>query len=272
MTDIDATSDASYYIDRWRLTPEGEVIATGTSRLMPVRWQGVAAMLKVALDAEEEIGNALMAWWDGQGVPLVLAREGKAILLERAQDENSLSDLVRNGRDDDATSIICDVVGRLHSRKDQPLPRLIPLSEWFGELAPAADTHGGILSLAAATAGDLFSDAREIAVLHGDIHHENILPFGDRGWLAIDPKGLIGERGFDYANLFCNPDSEIATDQERFGQRLEIVTEAARLERTRLLQWILAWGGLSAAWKIGDHIDPETPLRVAEMATAELSR
>jgi hypothetical protein len=42
--------------------------------------------------------------------------------------------------------------------------------------------------------------------LHGDIHHDNILDFGRRGWLAIDPKRLFGERGFDYANLFCNPD------------------------------------------------------------------
>ena len=46
----------------------------------------------------------------------------------------------------------------------------------------------------------------------------------------------------------------------------------ASLDRKRLLQWILAWGGLSAAWKINDHIAPETPVGVAEMAAAELSR
>jgi streptomycin 6-kinase len=270
----DAASDATFrsYIDRWRLTPEGDAITTRTSRLLPVRWQGVAAMLKVALDAEEELGNELMAWWEGQGVPLVLARDGKAILLERAQDGRSLADLMRHGSDDQATRLICAVVGKLHSPKDQPLPRLIPLSEWFGELGPAANTHGGIFSLAAATADDLLSAPREISVLHGDIHHDNILQFGHRGWLAIDPKGLIGERGFDYANLFCNPDPETAADQERFRRRVEIVIEAAHLDRTRLLRWILAWGGLSAAWKINDHLDPETPLRVADLTAAELRR
>jgi streptomycin 6-kinase len=223
------------------------------------------------VDAEEGLGNELMAWWSGQGVPLVLAREGKAILLERAEGESSLTDLVRQGRDDEASRIICAVAEKLHSAKDQPLPRLISLSEWFGELGPAAEAHGGIFSLAAATAHDLLSAPHEISLLHGDIHHGNILDFRDRGWLAIDPKGLIGERSFDYANLFCNPDFESATDPQRFGRRLEIVTEAACLDRSRLVRWILAWGGLSAAWNINDHLDPETPLRVAELAAAEMS-
>jgi streptomycin 6-kinase len=72
--------------------------------------------------------------------------------------------------------------------------------------------------------------------------------------------------------LFCNPDYETATDSGRFGRRLELVTEAARLDRNRLLLWILVWGGLSAAWKINDHTAPDTTLRVVELAAAELSR
>lgn len=107
-------------------------------------------------------------------------------------------------------------------------------------------------------------------MLHGDIHHDNILDFGPRGWLAIDPKRLIGERGFDYANLFCNPDHATATG--RFARRVAVVTEAAGLERKRLLQWILAWAGLSAAWCLSDGGPPETALAVAALAAAELAR
>jgi len=128
MTNIGAASDANYYIDRWLLTPEGNAIVTRTSHLLTVRWQGVAAVLKIAVDAEEELGNELMAWWNGQGVPLVLAQEGKAILLERAQEVGSLAGLVRRGRDDDATRIICAVVGKLHLPKSRPIPNLNPLS------------------------------------------------------------------------------------------------------------------------------------------------
>jgi streptomycin 6-kinase len=46
---------------------------------------------------------------------------------------------------------------------------------------------------------------REEGVLHGDLHHDNVLDFGRRGWLAIDPHGLFGERGFDYANNSPTP-------------------------------------------------------------------
>ena len=51
-----------------------------------------------------------------------------------------------------------------------------------------------ILVLRAETAQALLADPRERSVLHGDLHHDNALDFGARGWRAIDPKGLIGER------------------------------------------------------------------------------
>jgi streptomycin 6-kinase len=104
-----------------------------------------------------------------------------------------------------------------------------------------------------------------------------VLDFGVRGWLAIDPKRLVGERGFDFANIFTNPDladptRPVATEPGRFARRLEVVAAAARLERGRLLRWILAWTGLSAAWFFSDGDSAATDLRVAELAAAELDR
>lgn len=260
------------YLDRWGLIPDGGPLVTRSSRLLPVRRQGVPAMLKVAVEAEEKFGGVLMTWWDGEGAARVLAQAGDALLLERARGRSSLAAFARNGRDDDATRIICAVVAQLHAPRPNPLPDLIPLPQWFHELEPAAAAHGGVLSLCAATARALLAAPREVGVLHGDIHHDNILDFGDRGWLAIDPKRLLGERGFDYANLFCNPDHATATAPDRFARRLEVVTTTAGMERERLLQWILAWAGLSAAWFIGDGTSPTTVLKVAELAAAELNR
>ena len=84
---------------------------------------------------------------------------------------------------------------------------MIPLSRWFGALWPMAERHGSLLAEAAATAKDLLADQRDVVVLHGDIHHGNVLDFGPRGWLAIDPKGLIGERTFDFVNILRNPET-----------------------------------------------------------------
>jgi streptomycin 6-kinase len=224
------------HLTRWALTPDGDPIVTRNSRLLPVRQHGVPAMLKIAVDAEEKIGNRLMVWWNGEGSARVLAHSEDAILLERAESRTSLAKLAQSGHDDEATRIICAMVVRLHANRGRSLPNLVPLELWFEALAPAAATHGGILSVAATIARELLTEPREIGVLHGDIHHRNILWFGDRGWLAVDPKGLIGERGFDYANLFCNPDSRTAIASRRFARRVEVVTEAARLERTRLVK------------------------------------
>ena len=115
-------------------------------------------------------------------------------------------------------------------------------------------------------------------MLHGDLHHGNVLDFGERGWLAIDPKHVVGDRGFDFAVLFTNPDladptRPMATEPACFARRLEVVAQAARLDRLRLLSWVLAGADLSAAWFLEDG-DPlaQIALRIARLAAAEIDR
>jgi len=64
----------------------------------------------------------------------------------------------------------------------------------------------------------------------------------------------------------------VATLPDRFARRLQIVVERSGIDRRRLLHWIIAWSGLSAAWFIGDGTDPDIDLRIAELALAELGR
>ena len=265
------------YLRAWNLVPDGAPLTTRASHLLPVRHHGAAAMLKIADHDDERTGGAVMQWWNGEGAARVLARDGIAVLLERAEGPASLARMARTGRDDEAARILCDVAGRLHQPRSNPPPGLLPLQPWFRDLEPAAAKYGGILVQSAETARALLAERRDVCVLHGDLHHNNVLDFGDRGWLAIDPKHLIGDRAFDYANIFTNPDLDhpqwpVATVQERFLQRLKIVTEVAQIERIRMLRWILAWTGLSAAWYLDDGDPAEVDLRVAELASAELNR
>jgi streptomycin 6-kinase len=261
------------YLARWRLTPDGTPLTTRTSILLPVRHDGMPAMLKIATEAEELRGVQLMVWWQGEGAARVLAHDGDALLMERAMGEGSLVQRARNDRDDETSRLICDVAARLHAPRDRPAPQfLVPLTRWFAELEPAAGRYGGLLNLAASTARELLETSQDIVVLHGDIHHGNILDFGSRGWLAIDPKGLVGERGFDFVNLLRNPDAQIALAPGRFSRQVTVIAEAAGLDRVRLLKWTLAFTGLSAAWILADGNTPELDLAVAELALAELSR
>ena len=259
------------YLKRWKLTPDGDPIITRSSRLLPVRSGDLPAMLKIALLHEERIGGLLMKWWGGHGAARVMARDENAILMERAEESTSLTDFARN-RDDDASRIICAVLAQLHAPKGQPPAALVDLTEWFEPLRAAAEARGGLFSSAASTASELLATQQDIVVLHGDMHHGNVLNFGPRGWLAIDPKGLIGERYFDYANIFCNPDNAMATIPGRLSRQVRVIAEAAHLERNRLLAWVVAWAGLSAAFLVDDGLPPNGALTIAELATAELGR
>ena len=58
---------------------------------LPVRRQGLRAMLKIATHAEEKTGAQLMIWWKGRGAARVLTHHGNALLLERAEGKASLS-------------------------------------------------------------------------------------------------------------------------------------------------------------------------------------
>jgi len=262
----------AHYLARWNLAPDGEPIVTPTSRLLPVRAGAVAAMLKIARIDEERVGNRLMAWWNGEGAAAVLAHDDDAILMERAAGGTSLAHVFPERGDDAASRTICAVLVKLHAARGRPPAPLPSLADWFAPLARTAQAQGGLFRVAAATAADLLTEPRDLVVLHGDMHHGNVLDFGGRGWLAIDPKGLIGERGFDYANIFCNPDHATATQPGRLARQASVVAEAEPLDRSRLLAWILAWAGLSAAFSLDDGHSPEPALRIAELAASEFRR
>lgn len=266
------------YLRHWKLAIDGAPIVTPAANLLPVLRGGEPAMLKLFSSADQKRGAGLMTWWSGDGAARVLACTEDALLLERATGARSLADMARGDDDDEACRILCATANRLHRSRPGPMPELVPLKRWFRCLEPAAARHGGILIHCLETAQKLLAEPKEQVVLHGDLHHGNVLDFGKRGWLAIDPHGLTGERDFDFANIFTNPDLSdssrpVATHPGRFQRRLTVVSEAAKVERRTLLRWILAWTGLSAAWFLEDE-NPlaEVDLKIAALAAAELSR
>lgn len=262
------------HLDAWALSADGAPIHTPGSDLLPVRRGGEAAMLKIPRDAEEKHGALMLRWWDGDGAARVLAHDDDALLIERACGPRSLRHMARNGEDAQATRILCDALARLHAPRAAPPPEsLVPLPVWFADLHTHARSHGGVLLRCQQVAHELLAQPREVLPLHADIHHDNVLDAGPaRGWIAIDPKRVLGERGFDFANLFSDPDAQTALAPGHFERRLEVVVEHGRIERRRLLQWIVAFQGLSAAWFLSDDERPDKEFAIIAMALAELDR
>ncbi len=255
----------------WNLLDDGDAFKTRSSLLQPVVYKGVKAMLKIPISIEECRGSALMICWNGKGSAPVLEHDENALLMERAVGQGSLKQMVLNGNEDRANQIICDVAAKLHAAQCKHIKELIPLTEWFNALKPAAHRYGGIFVKCSEVAGRLLSTPIETVVLHGDIHYENILDSGRGEWVAIDPKALFGERGFDFANIFCNPDIQTAVSPGRLSRQIKLIAAEAGLDEKRLLNWVIAWSGLSAAWILNDGEDAELQMTVVKIAINELN-
>ncbi|WP_141456369.1 aminoglycoside phosphotransferase family protein [Pseudoxanthomonas sp. z9] len=259
-------------LEQWQLTVDGDAFATPGSQLLPVRWQDRPAMLKRALTPEEESGGVLMCWWNGDGAAHVYAHEADTLLMERATGTRDLLAMALNGQDDEASRILCATLARLHAPRATPPPaHLVPLRPWFRSLEAASGENARFArSWAAARA--LLEHPQDPVVLHGDMHHRNVLDFGERGWLAIDPKCVTGERGFDYANLLTNPDLPTVARPDRFHRQFDVIAGVAQLEPQRLLRWVVAFAGLSAAWFLEDEDEQgiASDFAVADLAQAML--
>ena len=263
-------------LQAWELSADGKYFLAGNSLLQPVLSEGRQAMLKIPLSGKGgaagvgegagETGFRLLTCWDGKAAVKVYRYDAGALLMERAVGEGSLRQLVLAGHEDEANTIVCKVVAQLHAHACAETPGLTPLATWFRSLEKAAAQHGGLFATCQSVADKLLREPQDQLALHGDIHYDNILDSGNRGWIAIDPKGVIGERGFDYANLFCNPTIEFATSPARLPREIPLVAARAGLEPQRLLRWIIAWAGLMASWMLEDKEDPTLPLLVAELA------
>ena len=229
-----------------------------------------AALKQASPAALREIDGAVdfMRWADRDGIVRLLERENDLLLLEWAGDDSLVDHLERHG-DDSATEVAAVVLQQLHRARDAPPPStLTTLHDTFAGLFLKAedDRRAGRRTQfveAAECAQALLSSQRDVRPLHGDVHHANILS-SPRGWLAIDPKGLIGEPAFDAANLFCNPlDGDLPFREERALSMAAILSPSLGCTPERSLDHAFAFCALSAAWHLEDGSPEEAERSLA---------
>ena len=264
----------NYYLQAWNLSDPQPLTETVTSHLYTVQFEGTTTVLKLLTDCgwEEQMGALALRCYAGRGAIRLYQADEKAQLLEYVEGEDLVPFLDR-GEDETATQIIASVLTQLHSAP-QPTPYpdgLFPLRYWFRDLfkKAEADKKAGIISIyvrGAATAEALLTDPRDIRLLHGDIHHANIR-HSQRGWLAFDPKGLVGERTYDTANTLCNLiyRGNQVEDEALLLQNAAILAEKLGIELTRMLAFTFAYACLSGAWYLPDEEAAREPLTIAEM-------
>ena len=266
------------YISEWGISELEHLSSTRTSDVYKVRVSERPAVLKVLSETgKEDESNApsALVWFDGEGAVRLLRADAGAMLLEYA-DGDTLTEMVRSGQDDEATRIIAAVLNRLHKdAPGEPPSGLTPLRNRFSALLDSEELGDHeILRSGAAVADRLLSDNRPAHVLHGDMHHENVRYQRERGWLALDPKGLTGERVYDAVNALCNPHGlpAIVQRRDRLLRQAGIMAKSLNVDRDRLLAYAFAHACLSAVWFIEDGQDPRDAFAIAEVARDCFSR
>jgi len=244
---------------RWDLRDIRPADALSYNFIAFARRSGLDVVLKLGVPSRELTSEiAALRCFDGRGAVRLLESDAEAgmLLLERLRPGRTLSSL-----DDDtrATDIAAEVMLTLH----RPAPRdsdLIGVRSWFDafrRLRARFDGSAGPLDAAIVQRAEDIVAARlaevyEPVLLHGDLHHFNILSSA-RGWLAIDPKGVIGPAAYDAGALLINPWVVSGWSQgipHLTDRRIAVLSERLACDRHTVRDWGAAHAVISACWSL----------------------
>ncbi|SDP59580.1 streptomycin 6-kinase [Phyllobacterium sp. YR620] len=270
---------------KWNVSSPELLAETPTSRITKVRLpDGAPAIVKALtpIGMKDELpGVHYLDWHDGSGAIRVLAIKDNLLLLEYAGRRTLLDHLNEFG-DEAATAIAVEVLRKLLDTPHDDrafAPDLIPIKQQFASLFAKAesDHRNGIDSLfveAARIADELMNKPMNVQPLHGDVHHENIL-FSDRGWLIIDPKGLLGDPMYDAANMFYNPldRQDLRASETRVATMARTFSRAFDRDIRTILGYAMVHAALSASWHTEDQNfeEAERSLAVARAVRSVLT-
>ncbi|WP_367649928.1 aminoglycoside phosphotransferase family protein [Gordonia sp. X0973] len=253
----------------WDLVMAGDPMHGFASIVIPVRSDGLDAVLKIGFDSAPDTAQehlALQEWAGDGAVRMYRADPGRrAMLLER------LSTVDLTGEWDLAA---CEVVAgfypRLHRRAG---PRFRPLSgflrTWLDEMAADADdlpVPPRLLDRAVARGREFVADPDcDGRIIHGDLHYENVLAAQREPWLVIDPQPMSGDPHYEIAPLLWNRWEEMdGYLRESIRRRFATAVEAAGFDEDRARDWVIVRMVVNAHWSLQDAKRMNRPLDAGE--------
>lgn len=250
----------------WNVTLE-ETRETPTSLLGFGVSAGRRVVLKITKHAgDESHSGKILEAFAGDGAVTVYESETGAVLLERLEPGEELVNPVKRGDDEAATKILAQVMKKLaHHQAPAECPTVADWGRGFDRYLASGDRQVPLELVH--EAHDLYQDLTATQgatmLLHGDLQHYNVLFDYERGWVAIDPKGVVGEWEYEVGPLLRNPvdQLELFANTEIIKRRLEILTSLLPLNYSRTLRWSYAQSILSAIWDVEDgyEIKPNNP-------------
>lgn len=251
---------------RWRLVIGPPFVLSYNYVAPAIRADGTQVVLKAGVP-EGEIQREMEALrlFDGDGMVRLLEadRDRGVLLLEGLEPGTPLSTLVTVGEDEKATSVAVGVMRGIWRPvpSEHAFPSAAGWARGLQRLRAQFDGTTGPLPADLVEEAESLFDAllasMETAVLlHGDLHHDNILAAGPSSWRAIDPKGLIGEPAYEVGALLHNPMPQLLEQPDAgrlLARRVDQLSEELELDRARVRGYGLAVAVLSAWWSVEDH-------------------
>ena len=192
------------------------------------------SVLKVAWGGDEESLHETDALklWDADGAVRLLRRSGRALLEERVVPGDDLS----RTSEDEALSVVTRRALKLWRPAVPPFRPVGPeVLKW---MARAHDIGRVLVPLARELLNEIGPDAEW--VVHGDLHHHNILRSSD-GFVAIDPKPYLADREYDVATFLWNPMGYEHTDPDETENRIQSFV-AIGLDEFKIRAWTVIRG------------------------------
>jgi streptomycin 6-kinase len=226
------------------------------------RIDGTEAVVKLGPPGDAIAREAeCLRWFDGNGAPILWdydALQG-ALLLERIRPGSSIKGL----DEERAIKAAANVMLKLHKPvgMNAPFPTLQDWGQGFQRLRDRYAGGSGPLPARLVDEGEetftyLARSSADPVLLHGDLHHENVLAGDRQPWVAIDPQGVIGDPSYEVGAFLRNP-VPVMMDWPNLGaimkRRVDMFSQLLGLEARRIAQWGFAQGVLSAIWSLEDH-------------------
>lgn len=229
---------------------------------LAIRADGTEVVLKLGVpDSELTDEMTALKFWDGRGcVQLIDCDPALGIMLLERLDPGQPLFTVKD--DEAATRIFARVARQLWI----PAPEVHNFDTphaWAAGLTRLRQRYQGstgplpkkIVETAEALYTDLLPSQTAPALIHGDLHPWNIVSAQREPWLAIDPKGIVGEPCYEVGAWMRNPTGHLISPDlpHRLARRIDILVEELGFDRGRIIGWSVAQAVLSAWWSIEDH-------------------
>lgn len=214
-------------------------------------------ILKLSLDSEGLAREAFaLRCFEGCGAVKVITEDKGMLLLERAVPGASLKSYFSN-QEHESIEIDRRVMKKLHQASIPEHHNFPYIQDWLAALDKDWPIPDGYLKKARKLRDQLLKTSGADALLHGDLHHDNILQNGD-DWAVIDPKGVIGEPVYEVAAFIRNPMPELLNHeggQNIIHNRVTHFAKIMELPSQRIINWCFVQAVLAWAWALEDGCD-----------------